>query len=505
MTHGFLSIVPALVAIGLAIVTRNVIVSLVSAVILAGVIFTSSLGGGIVHAVDETLVAAIADADHAKTLLFTVLIGGMVGVVGRSGATRDLVEALARRARTPRSVQVLSWLSGLLVFFDDYANCMIVGSAMGPLYDKHRISREKLAYIVDSTAAPVASLALVSTWVGFEVGVIQEGLEVAGQTIEPYGFFIEGWAYRFYPILALVFVGAIAVTGRDFGPMAREGYRPPAGNAELKETGTGPWWAALAPIVVLVAVTIGELWRTGRPGAGPGAPLFRVLENADGYSSIVHGSLAALVVALVLTLATRALRFADTMTAMIDGMKLMFEALVVLVLAWALSSAMKELSAPQYLVSVLEGTLPAVWLPTVTFVVGAAISFAVGSSYTTMGILMPMVVPLAFQLAPDGVIPLAASGAVLAGACFGDHCSPISDTTVLSSIGSGSELLAHVRTQLPYALAVGAISVVCGTIPAGFGISPWIGLLSGAVACLAVVRLLGRRAAAPPEPDPAVD
>ncbi len=227
--HGLLSIAPAALAIVLAIASRNVILSLFSAVALAGVVHLDfDVIGGVVHSLD-TLVAAIADKDHAKTLLFTVLIGAMVGIIGKSGGTRAVVEALAKRAKSPRSVQLLSWLSGLFVFFDDYANCMIVGSAMGPLCDKHKVSRAKLAYIVDSTAAPVASLALVSTWVGFEVSVIADGLKAAERTsIEAYGFFVQGWPYRFYPILAMLFVGMIAWSGRDFGPMLQARTDPHA-------------------------------------------------------------------------------------------------------------------------------------------------------------------------------------------------------------------------------------------------------------------------------------
>jgi len=497
VNHGLLSVTPALLAIGLAILSKNVILSLFGAVALAGMIH---VGGhplvGIGHALD-VVVAAVADTDHAKTILFTVLIGAMVGVIGRSGGTRAVVEGLARRAKSARSVRMLSWLSGLVVFFDDYANCMIVGSAMGPLCDRYRVSRAKLAYIVDSTAAPVASLALVSTWVGFEVGVVEEGLEIAKQSIEPYGFFVEGWAYRFYPILAMIFVGVVAWSGRDFGPMARalEEEADASGRGDDEDDGEAPWWVAVLPILTLVGVTLAMLWRTGSAKAPASPRLFEVLENADGYGSILQGAFSALVVALVLVLATRSLDLKHSTEAAIEGMKLMFEALIVLVLAWSLSASMKELGAPQYLVSVLRTALPAYLLPTLVFLVGAGISFAVGSSYTTMGIMMPMVIPLAFELAGgDSSVPLAASGSVLAGACFGDHCSPISDTTVLSSIGSGSDLLSHVRTQLPYALLIGVISIVFGTLPAGFGLNPWIGIALGTLASVGAMYWWGQPA-----------
>jgi len=500
MEHGFLSLLPAILAIVLALATRNVILSLFGAVALAGILH---VGGhpvaGLVHALNESVIGAMADADHAKTILFTVLIGAMVGVIGRSGGTRAVVEALAKRAKSPRSVQVLSWLSGMIVFFDDYANCMIVGSSMGPLCDRYKISRAKLAYIVDSTAAPVASLALVSTWVGFEVGVVQEGLELANQTAEPYGFFIQTWPYRFYPIVAMLFVGMVAFSGRDFGPMLKAGVDVDAPAADVEEGGgNAPWWVAVLPVLALVGETLRVLWVSGSAKAPADAALFQVLENADGYGAILQGSFEALALAVVLSLVTRSLDLKEATEAALGGMKLMFEALVVLVLAWALSSAMKELEAPQYLVSVLRSELSLEMLPTLTFVVGAAISFAVGSSYTTMGIMMPMVIPLAYELAKvpiadgDLTIPFASAGSVLAGACFGDHCSPISDTTVLSSIGSGSKLLDHVRTQLPYALLVGTVSVVFGTLPAGYGVNPWLLCAVSLAACGGVLFVVGK-------------
>jgi Na+/H+ antiporter NhaC len=249
------------------------------------------------------------------------------------------------------------------------------------------------------------------------------------------------------------------------------------------------------------------LWRSGKREAPADAAMFEVLAKADGYGAILQGAFTALLLAMTLALVTRALTLKQTTDAALRGMTIMFEALVVLVLAWSLSTAMKELNAPEYLVGALRTTLPAALLPTLTFVVGAIISFAVGSSYTTMGIMMPMVVPLSFELSPtDMMIPLASSGSVLAGACFGDHCSPISDTTVLSSIGSGSELLAHVRTQLPYALLIGVVSVVFGTLPAGYGANPWLCLLIAILVSFAALRFLGKPATvteeAEPEPQP---
>lgn len=501
--HGILSLAPAALAIGLAFLTRSVILSLFAAVWCAGIILQ---GGdpvaGLVQAVDPFLVGAIADKDHVKIVLFSVFIGAMVGVMAKGGGTAALVRAASRFARTRRSAQVTSWLAGLVVFFDDYANCLIVGNGMRPLTDRLTVSRAKLAYLVDSTAAPIATLALVSTWVGFEVGLVQEGLEKAGIARDPYAFFVEGWAYRFYPILTIVFVGAVAILGRDFGPMLAAERRaqadgPPADAPSATSPDAvqrGRLFLGLLPILTLVGVTVGVLWHDGKRAAPPDARLFEILGAASSYDAMLKGALAGLIVACAVGLALRALGLEPTVKAAIGGMQELFEALTILFLAWALGSAMKELHAAEYLVSVLDQRLPAALLPTVIFLVGALISFATGTSFGTMAILMPIVIPLAFALAPNDIaIVLASSGSVLAGATFGDHCSPISDTTVLSSLGAGCDLVEHVATQLPYALVVGGISIVFGTLPSGFGAPPWLLLALGAGACVAAVRALGRR------------
>lgn len=493
---GLLSLLPAALAVGLALWTKNVFVSLFAAVWCGGIV--ASDGNpiwGLVRAVDPLLVDAVADKTHVKIVVFSLLVGATVAVMSHSGGTAALVRAVQRFARTRRSTQTMSWLSGMIVFFDDYANCLVVGATMRPITDRTRVSRAKLAYIVDSTAAPVATLALVSTWVGFEVGLIGDGLAKAGMTTDPYAFFLEGWAYRFYPILTVVFVGAIALSGRDFGPMLaaeRELQRAEAPALE-EEKRRGSIWLAIIPVVLLVGVSLWVMYRDGRRAAPEGSALFQILGASDGLSAMVKGSLAALFAASGLAVATRALGFADTTKAAVGGMRELFDALVILHLAWALGASMNELHAAEFLVGALSPTLPAFLLPTLVFVVAAVISFATGTSFGTMGILMPMVIPLAASVSSDPAIALAASGSVLAGATFGDHCSPISDTTVLSSLGSGCDLVSHVNTQLPYALAVGLLSILFGTLPAGLGLSPWIALGLGSAGCVGVVLVLGRR------------
>jgi Na+/H+ antiporter NhaC len=496
---GALSLLPALAAIVLAFWSRNVVLSLTLATWIAA---TMVMGwdpfAGAMHLVDPLILDAVADRDHMKVTLFSLFVGATVGIMSKGKGTQALVEQVIRVANTRRSGMVASWLAGLVVFFDDYANCLIVGSSMQPLADRLRISREKLAYIVDSTAAPIASLALVSTWVGYEVGLVGDGLAAAGQDIDAYAFFVEGISYRFYSLFTIVFVGLIAFTGRDFGPMVQAEQAAAAAEPDPELIGQKAqpvhrMWLGILPIAALIAVAAWDLWTQGTAASEPGAAIFEIIGNADGYDAMLKASVASTCLALVLAMGMRALNPKESFDAAVDGMSTLFDALIVLFLAWSLGAAMGELDAAGYLVSVLEGTLSASLLPTLVFVVAAVTAFATGTSFGTMGILMPMVVPLTFAIAPDSMpIAFASVGAVLSGACWGDHCSPISDTTVLSSLGTGCDHVSHVRTQLPYAMATGVISVVAGTLPIGFGAPVWVCLVIGAVVCFACIRILGK-------------
>lgn len=492
---GLLSLVPVAVAIALALWTRQVVISLFLGTFTAALIFVGgSPWAALVHVVDPLLLDAIADRDHVKVAVFSLLVAATVKVLSESGGTRAVIDRVAALARTRRSGLVTTWAAGLLIFFDDYANCLVVGSAMRPLTDRLRISREKLAYLIDSTAAPMATVALVSTWIGYEVGLMDTALQEAGQTdINAYAFFLEGLPYRFYPLLALVFAGAIAVSGRDFGPMRAAEQRAAVSEGPAAAGPVPPAWRmslALVPVGLLVVVTGASLWTQGIAAAAPGARLFEIIGEADGYDAMVHGSIASLSSAVLLAVATRTLSVMKAGEAVVKGMAELFEALVVLYLAWALAAGISQLGAAPFLVGALGGTLPGWSLPSVTFVLAAAIAFATGTSFGTMGVLLPLVIPLAFEVDPG--VAVASAAAVLSGATWGDHCSPISDTTVLSSTGAGCDHAAHVATQLPYALAAGAVSLLLCSLPAGFGLNPWLCLGVGALACVGLVWGVGR-------------
>ena len=341
----------------------------------------------------------------------------------------------------------------------------------------------------------MATLALVSTWIGFEVSLMGDALAASGKDVNAYAFFLEGLPYRFYPFLALAFAFFIAWTGRDFGPMrAAEARSAAQRHHEDEETlPSSRVWLGALPIIALVGVTGASLWLQGTAAKGPEARLFEIIGGADGYDAMLHGSIAALAFASILAVLLRALTLNEVQHAALTGIRSLVDAMAVLFLAWAMGTAIGELGAAQYLVATLGPSVPAWTLPTLVFGISAAIAFATGTSFGTMSIMIPLAIPLAFQLDPDSTLALATSAAVLSGATWGDHCSPISDTTVLSSTGTGCDHGAHVATQLPYALTAGGLSILICSIPAGFGVNPWLCLGLGILACGGAVRLFGKR------------
>ena len=522
--RGWLSVVPPLLAITLALAVRQVVVALllglwVGAAIVAGNPWTAFLRVG-----DTYLVGALADGSHAAIIIFSALLGGMVGILSRSGATAGIVHWLAGRVVGRRAGQTATAGMGTLIFFDDYANTLLVGSTMRPLTDRLGISREKLSYLVDSTAAPVATVAVISTWVGFEVGLIQDAMVRLGDGEAAYTFFLRSIPYGYYPLLTLIFVYAVSLSGRDFGPMLRAerravtrgevlrpGAQPASDLGELEqEAGAGdgepahPLVAGL-PIVAVVLTTALGLYFQGRGAAraaGIAEPgLRQILDNADSFAVLTWAALGGALLAGALAVGTRRLRLAQVVDGYISGAKAMVIAVTILMLAWSLSAVCEELGTADYLVEVARQVLSVRFLPAVVFVLAAAVSFATGTSWGTMAILMPLVYPLGVELPQaaglaEGVaqhIHLAAVSAVLAGAVFGDHCSPISDTTILSSLATGADHVDHVQTQLPYALTVGGVAIVVGYLPVGWGMSPWVSLAVGAVLLALVLWRGGRR------------
>ncbi|HUF88668.1 MAG TPA: Na+/H+ antiporter NhaC family protein, partial [Gemmatimonadota bacterium] len=504
---GWLALLPPLVAIALALVFREVVISLLAGVWL-GALFLYDWNPltALWRTLDTYIVGAIVDPGHAMILVFSLLLGGMVGIITRNGGTYGVVDRITRHATGPIRGQLAAYTMGLVIFFDDYSNTLIVGPTMRPLTDRLRISREKLAYIVDSTAAPVASIALISGWIGVEVGLIGDAIDTLGLPYDPYTVFVHSIPYRFYPVFALIFVLMVILTDRDYGPMLkaelrarREGKvigddaRPASDfDAEIlspKEGRPRRWYNAIVPIAVMALVTVGGMYTTGRDAVLSAGEtdlgLSNIFGNGDSYLSLIWGSFSACAVAFLMTLGQRILTLSETIEAWTAGMKAMLFAFVILVLAWALGAITLDIHTAAYLVDLLTGNLDPRLLPVIVFVLCALISFATGTSWGTMAIMMPVVVPLAVALSAEAGhveaqtyrILLGAVSSVLAGSVWGDHCSPISDTTILSSMATSCDHIDHVRTQIPYALAVGFVAMLIGDIPTAYGVPPWISLV----------------------------
>jgi Na+/H+ antiporter NhaC len=530
---GWFSLIPPLIAIALALIFKEVITALFAGVWLGAMAITGfNPLTAIWRVIDTYAVPSLGDVEGGKTAIvcFSLLLGGMVGVIARNGGTLGIVEALRPLATSARRGKLATWLAGMAIFFDDYANTLLVGNTMRPITDRLKISREKLAYLVDSTAAPVAALIPVSTWVGYEISLIADGFRIAAEqqsanpelaaglmAASPLGIFVETIPYLFYPLLALCFVFLTSVTDRDLGPMAKAEARAARGDGlyregamlasdtsghsmDPKEGAPHAWYNAAIPVLVVVLVVLAGLYVTGRASAGPGANLMDIFGAADPFATLLWGSLAGCIVAVLMSVGQRILTVHESMDALVGGMRAMLIAMLILVLAWSLGKVTEDVGTAAFLAQILSGRVALELLPVLVFITSAAIAFATGTSWGTMSILLPVVIPLTVSLGGAEAfltgeyhILLGVTSGVLAGAIFGDHCSPISDTTVMSSMASGCDHIDHVRTQLPYAMLVGGVSMVIGDIGTAYGLPNILALGLGAAVLFLVLRTRGTR------------
>ena len=542
---GILTILPPLVAIVLAFLTKQVVVSLLTGAV-TGIYIVQAInspGAGnifsvIFHTFLETcnsMIANLADSWDAGIVMQVLCIGGLIALITKMGGARAVAEALARRAHTSRGAMLITWVMGLFVFFDDYANSLIVGPVMRPVTDKMKISREKLSFVVDATAAPVAGIALISTWIATELSAIQQGYELAGDAgaaaVETvggyYSTFVQTIPFRFYNIFALMFIVISAFMLKEFGPMlkaevrarkfgqvVREGSQPMVSdeitNLEPTETGSLKMRNAIVPILVLIIGSFLGFYYNGFVGAlgdgalEAGAPLMAwdTIQTAFSYADasvvLFQAAMLACIVAILMGMQQKIFSLSEGINVWLEGVKSFIITAVILILAWTLTGAIKDIGTNYFIVGAVSGFLPYWLLPTLIFVIACLISFATGTSYGTMLIVTPLTIPIALNLiaqhsvADPNAYLLGTIGAVLSGAIFGDHCSPISDTTILSSMGAGVDHLDHVRTQLPYALFCAGISIVCGTLLTGFGLSAWISLAAGVVVMAVCLAVFGR-------------
>jgi len=554
----WLSVLPPLIAIFMALIFKEVISSLFLGIFMGGAIigaYTEGLKGigtGLLSVIDKYIINSLNDWGHLSVIIFSMLIGGIVSVISRNGGMQGVVNIIAKYAKDARSGQLATWILGIAVFFDDYANTLVVGNTMRPVTDRLKISREKLSYIVDSTAAPIAAIAFVTTWIGFELGYIETSIKAIGIEESAYSVFISSLAYSFYPVFTLLFILILIFQGKDFGPMAKAEIRarttgmvynnvqkegrslfkrlmgkqpvevkagivevePLNVSEELSALEPAPtakfrWYNAVFPIVIVIVGTFIGLIYTGwnavewpEEEIGFGRQLSLIIGASDSYFALLWASLSGLLLAIGLTISQGILNLSDTIESVLNGFKTMFGAIMILVLAWALALVTEEMHTADFITnSMLSGGLSPVFIPLITFVIAALIAFSTGSSWGAMAILYPLMLPAAWQVCVVNGLDQEASmyifynvvSCVLAGSVLGDHCSPISDTTILSSMASSCNHIDHVNTQMPYALTVGIIAVIFGTLPGAMGVSSWITFPIGIAVLWAIVHFVGQK------------
>ena len=527
---GWLSLLPAFLAILLALLLRQVLVALFVGVwVGAAIIADYNPFYGFLTALTDYIAHAPADPEKMSILIFSLMLGGMVGVISKMGGTQGIVERLSKFANNTRRGQLVTWLMGVFIFFDDYANTLIVGSTMRPLTDRLKISREKLSYLVDSTAAPVANIAVISTWIGFEISLIGAAFIALGIQDNAYITFFKTIPYNFYAIFAIIIGLTIALSGRDFGPMLAAEKRArrtgevlapgatPISNLDTKEVMAEEgiekkWYNAFIPIAVVIIATLAGLWFTGLQSVrselvdttkmGFIRYISTVIGRADSYAVLMWASFLGGVVAILMALIQKLLTLEASISAWIGGIKAMLLAALILTMAWSIGNICNDMHTADYVIGLTSDYLSAGMVPFLSFLTAAVISFATGTSWGVMAILMPIVIPMgyllpqadpSFSAAQQQAIFLGTIASVLSGATFGDHCSPISDTTIMSSMASGSDHIDHVRTQLPYALLGGAMSLIFGYFPIGLGITDWIVLPVGIIFVILIIRLVGKK------------
>ncbi|MDR5903414.1 Na+/H+ antiporter NhaC family protein [Halomonas icarae] len=497
MSFGAFSLLPPLLAIALALMTRNVIPALFCGVWLGA---TMLAGGnpavGLYDTFDAFIIPSVGDEWSVTVLIYCGLFGVLIGVLERSGGAQAIAHWISARVASRRGAQGATMGLGVLIFFEDYFNALTVGSVMRPITDRMKVSREKLAYIVDSTSAPMCLLGPVSTWVVFVMGLIGTQLVDMGASGSEYLIYLSTIPLNFYAWLALGLIAYLVITQWDFGPMAAAEHRarttgeimaagamPPSERHTLSDSVVNEEQARkrnmLVPIgVLLVMIPPLFLWT----GNFPENDLVTAVGNAKGGLSILLATLLAVVVGLTMGMLQKLFDFREAMNIVVDGIKSMTLVYIILTLAWSIGSVTSELGTAAYLVTLAEASLAPSLVPVLLFVIAALVAFTTGTSYGTFAIMIPIAMPVAAAMDLSLALTIAA---VLSGGIFGDHCSPISDTTILTSAGASCDHIDHVRTQLPYALTAGSAGIVAFFV-AGLTGSALLGGASGVVVLLTI-------------------
>ena len=460
----FWALVPPIIAIGLALVTKEVYSSLFIGILSGAMLYSGfSFTGTLNHTFKDGVVSVLSDSYNVGILIFLVILGIMVQLMNRTGGSAAFGKWASSHIKTRVGAQLATIALGILIFIDDYFNCLTVGSVMRPVTDKHHVSRAKLAYLIDATAAPVCIIAPISSWAAAVSGFVkgQNGIDL----------FVHAIPFNYYALLTIAMVFMLTVLKVDYGPMARHEYnaiyhndlyttpdRPYANAADEEVNTKGIVADMLVPIITLVVFCVIGMLYTGGFFSGKG--LVEAFAGSDASVGLVLGSFCALVVTIAYYLIRRVLCYSEIMSCFPEGFKQMVPAILILVFAWSLKAMTDSLGAKEYvamLVNQSKGSFQLI-LPVIIFLIAVGLSFATGTSWGTFGILIPIVTSC-FEGSDYNMMIISIS-ACMAGAVCGDHCSPISDTTIMSSAGAQSDHLNHVSTQMPYAMTAAAVSAV---------------------------------------------
>ncbi|MGC9372185.1 MAG: Na+/H+ antiporter NhaC family protein [Thermovirgaceae bacterium] len=485
---GALSLLPPVIAIALCIITREVIPSLFLGIWFAGTMLAGwNPVTGFGKAV-EALWNNLGDPWSARIVLTSLTMGGLVGIMKVGGGIDAIVQWITRRIAGAKSAMAFTELAGFFIFFEDYVNTLVVGTTMSPITGKYKISKEKLSYIVDSTAAPIACIAGISSWIAYMVGQIGTQFSDLGITLSPYVTYIKSIPFILYNLAALALLTFVVFSGRDFGPMLaaerrarregkilRDGAKPLI-NPNQVEEGPGEHTPRRVinfalPLLLLVGLIFLLLLVTG---GWPSVDAATAIGEGSSSEALVYGAFGSVFLTLVLYRLQGISTWGHLFKGYMEGMRSIFYGTLILIFAWGIGSMVKQVETAGFIVALTQGVLAPGWVPLVTFVTGAVIAFCTGTSYGTMAVLMPIVVPLVHSVSGNlGLDPMTymvpTIGAVFAGAVWGDHSSPISDTTIMSSMFTGSDHMDHVNTQIPYAL-LAALGAVAGYAGVAYGL-----------------------------------
>lgn len=498
---GLRAVWPSIVALGLVFLLRRVLVGLMAGAAAGALLLAEgNPAAGFVGLFDAHLIPVLTNRWNACAIVFTLMVGGFAALVEHGGGAAAVLRGLVGTGTAARArVQWAAYVFGLMCFFDGLASSVLVGRTVRPLAARAGVSGEKLSFIVDSTSSPVACVALVSTWIAFQLSLIQDNLPASAMPAGPYALFLASIPRNYYCLFALGLVAAVIARRWDIGPMRRAEAMEAAGNGagDSGFSGMGVWRAAVPVAGLVVGLPLG-LWVDGarRGGATASGDGFGAVVAAFGRADAALVLVCVAAIGCLVAFACNALPAGGRRAseAFLDGVTRFFLPVLIIVAAWTLGSTLKALGAPKVLASWMAMGFPPALLPAAVFLVGSVASFATGTSWGTMAVLMPLAMPVASALdvaSGHGLIA-ATIAAVFSGSVFGDHCSPMSDTTIVSAMASGVETVDHVRTQLPYALIAAAIATGLGFVPSGLGVPPWACLSLGGLAIVVLARFWAR-------------